>query len=151
MIPEFETYHGVVLRDIIVCCDDVRVKCFDLHGRVNTFLLNSHIGLVIKHSTARLPPWLFTYDERQMDEIERLRNLCTGFWFAHVCGHDGVMSISYDDFRLLNPVDAETTSFIRVDKGRRTQYRVFGTNGELPCKRSRGVGGIVSAVKAFSI
>lgn len=150
MIPEFESYHGIVLRDLVVCCGELSLKCGDTQGRVNTFVLNDQIGLVIKHSTARLPPWLFTYDDNQVEEIEQLRRGCSGFWFAHVCGHDGVMSLSYEEFRSINPTWASTTAFVRVDKGRRTQYRVFGTNGELASKRGRGVGGIVSAIEELS-
>jgi hypothetical protein len=149
MIPEFERYHGVVLRDLVVCCGSIAIKAVDLHGRVNTFMLDDEVGLVIKHSTARLPPWLFTYDDRQLEEIEDTRWSAKAFWFAHVCGQDGVLSISYDEFRAINPVTFETTAFVRVDKGRHTRYRVFGTAGELGAKKSRGVGAIVETLRSL--
>lgn len=149
MIAEFEKFHGVVVRDLVVCCGSLSLKAVDLHGRTNIYKLNDMIGLIIKHSTARLPPWQFTFDVRQIEEIEHMRSGCSEFWFACVCGDNGVMCISYDEFRAVNPASASTTSFLRVDRRRNTRYRVFGTNGELPSKKSAGVGEIVKAVEAL--
>lgn len=148
MIAEFEKFHGVVVRDLVVCSGSLSLRAVDIQGRANVFKLDERIGLLIKHSTARLPPWQFTFDARQIDEIEETRRGCLDFWFACVCGDNGVMCISYDEFRVVNPDWASTTSFLRVDRRRNTRYRVFGTNGELPSKKSAGVAEIVKAIEA---
>jgi hypothetical protein len=150
MISEFETYHGVVLRDIVVCAEDVRIAKHDFGGRVNCFQLDGRLGLCVKHSTARLTPWVFTYNQEQMQEIGRAAEDCEDFWLAHVCGRDGVMVMSLPEFATINPPDSLATKFVRVDKSRNTMYRVFGTGGELPLRKSRGVGALVAALEALS-
>jgi hypothetical protein len=102
--------------------------------------------LCIKHSTSRLTPWVFTYNRMQISEIEQAAEDCHDFWLAHVCGHDGVMTLNLREFAMINPPEARATKFVRVDKGRNTMYRVFGTGGELPSRKRRGVGDLVAAL-----
>jgi hypothetical protein len=147
MISEFEKYHGAVLRGIVVGSGSAQIACCDRGGRTNCFSINGRTGLHIKHSTSRLPPWLFTYNQPQIDELDHVVTQCGALWLAHVCGDDGVMALSYDEFRSINPPDLPTTKFIRVDKSRNTMYRVFGTGGELSRRKDRGVRAIVAAVR----
>lgn len=147
MISEFEKYHGAVLRNIIVECGHAEVASCDVSGRVNCFTIDGRIGLHIKHSTSRLPPWLFTYHDTQIEELDAIAANCTSLWLAHVCANDGIMTISYDEFGEINPPNLRTTKFVRVDKSRNTMYRVFGTGGELGRKKNRGVRSIVQATQ----
>ena len=147
MISEFEKYHGAVLRGIIVECGSAELASCDLKGRVNCFSINGRVGLHIKHSTSRLPPWLFTYNDTQIEELDAVAAGFSSLWLAHVCENDGVMALSYDEFREINPPHLPTTKFVRVDKSRNTMYRVFGTAGELPRRKNRGVNAIVRVVK----
>jgi hypothetical protein len=140
MIGDFEFYHGVAIRELIVSsryplkievCDDIR--------RVNTYRINDTIGIHIKHSSKRLPPWQFTYLEDNLAEIRRLVERCHNVWLIHVCGQDGIVALSYKEFCSVNPQGAETTSFIRVDRDRNTMYRVNGTAGKLARAKRRGL------------
>lgn len=143
MIGEFEQYHGAAIRDLVVGCGvPVRIEASDDVGRVNTFLLNQKIGVHIKHSASRLPPWQFTYNYDNLAEIERLRKRSRNVWLIHICGRDGFVALSYDEFRAINPVDAETTCFVRVDRDRNTMYRVNGTDGKLGRSKRRGLSAI---------
>jgi hypothetical protein len=146
MIHELEKYHGLVLRDIIVCAGQATIAKHDLAGRVNCYKINGHLGLLIKHSTSRLTPWVFSYNRAQMSEVQEAASACETFWLAHVCGGDGIMTLSMSEFSSINPPGGMTTCFVRVDKSRNTMYRVFGTGGELPFKKSRGVGCLVSSL-----
>ena len=143
MIGEFERYHGAAIRDLVVGCGKpVRIEASDDVGRVNTYILNRKIGVYIKHSASRLPPWQFTYGDDNLAEIERLRKRSRSVWLVHVCGQDGFVALTYDEFRSINSVDAETTRFVRVDRDRNTMYRVNGTDGKLGRSKRRGLNAI---------
>lgn len=143
MIGEFERYHGAAIRDLVVGCQKpLRIEAKDDAGRVNTFIINRKIGIYIKHSASRLPPWQFTYGDENMAEIERLRKKCRSVWLIHVCGQDGFVALTLNEFRLINPLDAQTTRFVRVDRDRNTMYRVNGTDGKLGRSKRRGLNAI---------
>lgn len=140
MIGEFERYHGAAIRELIVGSGrPVRIETYDDMGRVNTYRINGAIGVHIKHSAKRLPPWQFTYLEDNLAEIQRLVEQCRSVWLIHVCGQDGIVVLSHSEFCSINPVDAETTSFVRVDRDRNTMYRVNGTGGKLARPKRRGL------------
>ena len=143
MIGEFEQYHGAAIRELIVGAGRViSIETFDDMGRVNTYRINGSIGLHIKHSSKRLPPWQFTYLDDNLEEIQRLATKCGSVWLIHVCGLDGIVALSHSEFCSINPVDAETTSFVRVDRDRNTMYRVNGTGGKLARPKRRGLHGL---------
>jgi hypothetical protein len=139
MISDFERYHGAALRDLIVCAGrPIEIAVCDDAGRVNSYLLDHRVALHIKHSSKRVPPWSFTFNDENIREIERLCYPNVSRWLALVCGQDGVLALSFDEFRTINPAWARATSFVRVDRDKRTMYRVFGTNGRLPAAKARG-------------
>lgn len=140
MIGEFEKYHGAAIRDLVVNSGKlVRIEASVGIGRVNSFILNQKIGIYIKHSASRLPPWQFTYGNDNLAEIERLRESSRSVWLVHICGQDGFAALTYAEFRSINSADAETTSFVRVDRDRNTMYRVNGTDGKLCRSKRRGL------------
>lgn len=97
MIGAFEQYHGAALRELIVCApDSITIKPCDQWGRVNSFLLNHRIGLHIKHSAKRLPPWQFTFNDENVAELAALSKEADQVWIAMVCGQDGTVAISLD-------------------------------------------------------
>lgn len=149
MIHAFEQYHGVVLRELIVAAPgSLSVQANDDMGRVNSYCLNGRVALHIKHSAKRLPPWQFTFNDENMEEIGRLEARGLSLWLALVCGHDGIVALSGSELRQINPTDCGTTCFVRVDRDRRTMYRVFGTAGRLACAKPRGILPIIG--EAFS-
>jgi len=140
MISDFERYHGAALRDLIVCAGrPIEIAVCDDVGRVNSYLLDKRVALHIKHSSKRIPPWSFTFTDENVEELERLGASDVTLWLALVCGPDGVLAISFDEFRTINPTWAKATRFVRVDRDKRTMYRVFGTNGKLPAAKARGI------------
>lgn len=140
MIGEFEKYHGVAIREIIVGARaPIRLEASDDGGRVNTYILNEVLGIHLKHSSKRLPPWQFTYPDENVADIERLANRCRDVWLIHVCGSDGLLALSLNEFWTINPQITETTRFVRVDCDRNTMYRVNGTGNKLTRPKRRGL------------
>lgn len=148
MIGEFERFHGVVLRDLIVRAKfELRFRVLDDAGRVNSFLLDGRVAVHIKHSSKRLAPWLFTFSDDNHDEIERLPSGGRSLWLALVCGIDGVLVLSHTEYRSLTDNPGQASRFIRVDRDRHTQYRVFGNSGLLRSAKPRGVTAIVADLR----
>lgn len=149
MIPDFERYHGAALRDLIVCAGTpLEIAAHDDAGRVNSYLVNRCVALHIKHSSKRTAPWSFTFSEENLTELARLSHCAEATWLALVCGRDGILSLSLEEFHTINPQWAKATSFIRVDRDKRTMYRVFGTNGKLAIAKPRGCYPLVADLRS---
>lgn len=149
MISEFERYHGAAIRELIVVANrPLKIEPYDGMGRMNTYKINDSIGIYIKHSSKRLPPWQFTYLPDNLFEVQRLIERCDSVWLIHVCGQDGVVALSAPEFFGINPRDAGTTSFVRVDRDRNTMYRVNGTGGKLSRPKRRGLHYIFDELQA---
>jgi hypothetical protein len=97
----------------------------------------------IKHSTKRLPPWLFTFAGDEIRELVQLRTSADSLWLILVCGTDGVLSISDSEFSEAVGLSPDSTPFIRVDRDRRSMYRVFGNAGKLRVAKGNGVSPII--------
>lgn len=140
MIGEFERYHGAAIRELIVAAKrPLKIETCDYTGRVNNYRIDDSLGIHIKHSSKRLPPWQFTYLDENVSEIERLAERCNSVWLVHVCGQDGAVALTLSEFWSVNPRDMQTTSFIRVDRERHKMYRINGTGGKLSRPKGRGL------------
>lgn len=145
MIAEYERYHGIVVRDVIVkAAGPLHIEACGVAGRVNSFTLNGYTGLHIKHSAKRLAPWQFTFNSDALSEIDTLVERHPSCWLALVCGLDGVVALTADEFSVLTTAKGEVARYIRVDRDRNTMYRVFGNAGRLGTAKARGVSAIVS-------
>lgn len=139
MSDEYELYHGVALRQIVVSADSsVRIESFPTGGRVNAFVLNETIGLFLKHSSKRLSPWQFTF---QIDQLECLRTLeasCRQSYVVFVCGMDGMLTMAFNDLHGLLSFEESEQAWIRIERKPRSQYNVCGNQREHPRKIATG-------------
>src|SRR5579863_10543944 len=95
MIADFERYHGVALRSLIVAAQcQLTIEKWGEEGRVDSYLLNSKTGVHIKHSAKRLPPWQFSFTDDQLQGLSELRTGSDALWFIFVCGQDGVVALA---------------------------------------------------------
>lgn len=148
MIGEFELYHGAVIRKIILeVSRDVAFVADDQVGRVNCFGIDNSVGLYIKHSSKRLPPWQFTFLPDHIDELGALEECYPTCCISLVCGIDGIASITLDEFWELNERGGATTPFIRVDRARNTVYWINGGRRGKRLGRQRGVQQIVDRIE----
>ena len=73
MIAEYIFYHGALLHELTLNHGGaVTIEPRDNHGRPNTFILNSKVGVYIKHSTKRLSPWTYTFTKEHLSEVQAL-------------------------------------------------------------------------------
>ncbi len=149
MISDYERYHGIVLRELIVKAPaSINIEKRDDIGRVNSFCLNGRTAIHIKHSSKRMPPWQFTFSLDNLGEMDRLESVAPSLWLALICGTDGIVVLSRQEFWLITSTKKDVTRFIRVDRDRRTMYRVFGSSGRIPALKPRGVSAVIE--DAFS-
>jgi hypothetical protein len=139
MIREFEYYHGVALRDMVVCGrpDALSIRLADSRGRLNSYIINDRVGLHIKHRSSRLSPWQFVFGKDTLDELEDLKAESRSAWLGLVCGEDGVLFLPESDFASVNAKKSES-AYLRVDRDKRAMYRVTGSSGRLGKALKRG-------------
>lgn len=147
MIREFEYYHGVAVRDVVICRrpGSVEIRLADRRGRLNSYILDRRVGLHIKHSSARMPPWQFVFALDTLGELESLRGEAEAVWLALVCGEDGVVFLPEGDFFSVNAKGSN--GYLRVERDKRSMYRIYGSAGPLRKAVRRGAAPLVQVLE----
>ena len=139
MITELERYHGVVLRQILVTHgNSVSLGVANLSGRVDAFCIEG-AAFQIKHSSKRLSPWRFGYMPENLEELAELQRIYDPVWVILVCGEDGVVALSLDEFKSIVEIRGGCAAWVRVSRSRNSMYRVGGARGDLPRAKPRGL------------
>ena len=134
MIKEFEFYHGVAFaRMLHVVQKEVAIKPYSPLDNA-AYIVNGSIGVYIKYSAKRLSPWRFSFQQKHRDKIVAMENdLDTVFVFL-VCNDDGVVILTFDEFRqVLNETHAGV-EWISATRNRRQMYSIKGSDGKLSFK-----------------
>jgi len=145
MTPDYQFFHGALIHQIIISAGrEVKIGLRNFSGRPDAFIVEGRIGLLVKHSGARLTPWQFTFTKDQLVELHSLR-LETGVCFvALVCGRDGFVCIRDSDLvGILTPTEGELIS-VRVERRPRKRYGVSSSGNFLDEKLAKGVHEIIS-------
>jgi hypothetical protein len=103
------------------------------------------VAVHIKHSSKRLSPWSFSFSIEQLREFVTLRRQAESVWLVLVCGPDGIVTLSLEEFVSITGSRPGGVASVRVDRGRREMYRVNGNEGELPNAKPRGISSVVRA------
>jgi len=145
MTPEYQFYHGAFLHEVIVAAGcEVRITLRDFHGRPDAFLLNGDVGVLIKHSSARITPWSFTFTKEHVSELCALRQEARVCFVALVCDEDGFVCIRDAELmEIFTPTSADVAS-LRVDRRPRKMYKVSSSGNSLDRKIAKGVQEILS-------
>lgn len=147
MIPEYQFLHGALLHEIITACKrGVSIRELDNSGRVNAFLLDGSVGLLIKHSGARLSPWVFTFTGDNLAELQLLNDAAAECFVGFVCNEDGFVCLSYPQLKSVLNVTPGGTLSIRIERPPRKMYRVSCGGSDLQEKLPSGAEAIVNAI-----
>ncbi|MXV16890.1 hypothetical protein [Hufsiella ginkgonis] len=131
MIKEFEFYHGAVMTRLI-------------HGSKETlsivpypsvsnasYVVNGNTGIYIKHSAKRMSPWRFSFQKEHQSELLQMNTQLAIVFLILVCGDDGIVTLSYNDLKLiLDDVHGEV-EWISASRNPRKEYTVKGSDGQL--------------------
>lgn len=150
MIPEYKLYHGVVLSELIdIATEDIVIGELREEGRLSSYILNRRIGLHVKHSASRLPPWQFTITKSNVLELTELSGVYPYVFIALVCGPDGVAVLSTKEIVSIIDWEATDQGWIRVDRSRKQRYSISGNRGNLSRKKPKGVQEVICALSEF--
>ncbi len=148
MFDDYEFYQGVVLRSIIVNADfSVMVRPFLREGRISAFVINSRIGVFMKHSAKRMSPWRFTFSLEQAADILDLEGKYFDSFVVFICGSDGLVTLDMAALHQIFTFDDVEKAWVAIERRPRSQYGVWGNRAELSNKVSKGTGPIIEAMK----
>jgi hypothetical protein len=145
MTPDYQFFHGAVLHEIIIGAGrEIKIALRHFSGRPDAFVIEGRIGLLIKHSSARITPWQFTFTKDQLTELHALRLETSVCFVALVCGKDGFVCIrDVNLIEILTPTDGDLIS-VRVERRPRKQYGVSSSGNSLNEKLAKGAQEIIS-------
>ena len=129
MISDTTRYHGIVFSEIARKERNILIDQFD--SKSNSSYTINGVGLFIKYSTKRMPPWHFTFIRDHQLEIEQIKSRHNHVVIALVCGTDGVAALSYDELKQVLDHNIEDVERITVRRPPRGKYRISGTDGEM--------------------
>jgi len=132
---EFERYYGIVFTSLFEEVTDVRIK--KISDNDSAYVLNNRLWLYIKHTTARISPWSYSFRTHDFAVIDQLELETTEIAFGLVCGFHGVCLISSQDLKVAGGVFQGDALRITVRTMRGGSWKVSGTAGELSTTRSK--------------
>lgn len=134
MIKEYERYHGVAFNRLVHGAGGpVSIKRYNQISH-SCYVIDDHIGAFIKYSTKRLSPWSFTFKKEHQDEILKMHSMLKSVFIILVCGEDGIVSLSYDELKLLLDDNHDNYEWVGVWRNAREKYKISGTDGKLEFK-----------------
>jgi hypothetical protein len=149
MFDEYEFYQGVVLRDIIVQADaPVMIRPFLREGRISAFVINSRVGVVMKHSAKRMSPWRFTFTLEQASDLLDVEAKYPDLFIVFICGDDGVVTLDVSASHDIVTFDDVETAWVAIERKPRSQYGLRGNRAELSRKVPHGSAVIVETIKS---
>jgi len=149
MFDDYEFYQGVVLRNIIVNSDhSVMLRPFVREGRISAFVINSRIGVFMKHSAKRMSPWRFTFSLEQVSDLLDLEAKYFDSFVVFICGEDGLVTLDVASLHQIFTFDDVEKAWVAIERKPRSQYTVWGNRTELPNKISKGTSLIQETMKS---
>ena len=148
MIPEYKLFHGAVLAELVdVSAYAISFDELSEPGRLTSYLLNEKIGLHIKHSTSRLPPWQFTLTQSNIEECEILASGLTEVYLAFVCHTDGIVVLNFQELKHLFSGNVSDQMWIKISRGRKKWYSVSASASRYVVKKPQGVKEIIDHLR----
>ena len=134
MINEFEFYHGVAFaRMLHVMQKEVAIKPYSPSDNA-AYVVNGTIGIYVKYSTKRLSPWRFSFQQKHRDNIVAMENDLGAAFVLLVCNDDGIVILTFDEFKQVLNETQEGVEWISATRNRRQMYSIKGSDGKLGFK-----------------
>ena len=134
MIAEFKSYHGSALTDLI---DEapfpITLSRPDLSNN-SIYCLNENYALYVKHATAKLTPWSFTFAKKHMLDLREICETYEETFLVLVCGRNCIAVIDTSEIYELLDLEIPRVSWISVYTNHNTSLRIEGADGNLKRK-----------------
>jgi hypothetical protein len=134
MINEFEFYHGVAFAKMLHTTQrELTIRAYSARDNA-AYVVDGSMGVYIKYSSKRLSPWRFSFQRRHRDRINEMNDKLSQVFLLLVCNDDGVVVLTFDEFKqILNETRGET-EWISAARNRRQMYSIKGSDGKLSFK-----------------
>lgn len=134
---------------MVHCLDrPVMVDELDEEGRLSSYILNSDIGLQIKHSTQRLRPWQFTFTNANVLELLDLRDRCSEVYIVFAGSHLGMVCVTLEEMLGIADPGGSGQLWIRIDRPRGKWFSISGAKGKLAAKKPNGLDCMLERLQA---
>ena len=134
MIREYEQYHGAaIVRILHATKERVTIRAFS-KVTSSAYVINDAIGIYIKYSGKRMPPWTFSFKYDHQQEIAKLFATYKKAYLILICHTDGIVTLSYRELKQILDHIHEPTEWIRVTRHKREKYTITGKDGKLNYK-----------------
>ena len=151
MIPEYKLYHGAVLSELVDRCGTtLTIRAYQDASRLLNYIIAGAVGMQVRHATQRLHPWPFTFTDTHTRALAELRLQCKSAFLVLVCHTDGMVCIPVDEARRSLAASTGTQGWLRADRAKGQQYRLYGPAGEFPLRYPSGIAPLVEAVCHFA-
>jgi hypothetical protein len=146
MIADYKLYHGAVLAELVdESTRTVGIRESVEEGRLHSYVLDERIGLHIKHSAARLPPWQFTFTPANGQSLEHLREQFGQVFVVLVCWLDGMVCLSLDELEQITAGARPVQGWVRAERSKNEWYSVSGQQAGL--KKPQGLSGLIDKLE----
>lgn len=135
LTDEFERYYGTVFTCLFDEVPYVRIQ--KLSDNNSAYILNENLGLYIKHATARLSPWNYSFRRNDFSIINEISSKTEEIAIGLVCGFQGVCIISSEDLKSAAGIFESDPLRITIRTMRGGSWKVSGSAGELRTTRSK--------------
>lgn len=134
MLSEFQRYHGVVLTRLVHSSPKaITIRTYSSPSNAS-YIIDGKVGLYVKHSTQRLPPWPFTFQKRHRDEILEMHNQLADVFIVFVCHTDGIVCLRFRELEGIVDMRHADAEWVRISRRRGEMYTVIGKQGRLERK-----------------
>jgi len=148
MIPDYKLYHGAVLAELVDGAKrtlSIRERVEE--GRLGSYVLDDRVGLHIKHSAVRMPPWQFTFTPGNGRELLELRRTVSSVFVVLVCWLDGMVCLSLDELFEILGDEALPQGWVRAERKKNEWYGVSGPRAVLSAKKPQGLAQLIGALE----
>lgn len=135
---DFQHYYGTffigllnAFRDETFCFKEFETKS---RSSYIVSLQDKSVGVYIKYTKKRTTPWQFTFSKEHQDEIVEMNDKLGEVFLILVCGEDGIVLLTFAEFRSALDEMHEAFENITVNRPKRGRYGVSGHNGKLKHK-----------------
>ena len=137
MIADSARYLGCVLSCVVDNSDGPVIIQRIYDGVAGFYMLNDKVPMFIKYTTKRHSPWSFTFTRSHQVQQQTYRDQFGECLMVFVCGQDGIVALSHDNFRNVLNENFESQESVIIKRRHAKMYQISGRDGKLGHKVGR--------------
>jgi len=133
IIHDLEFFHGVALVKVVRSGLFKTIEKFEKNN--SAYLIDREVGLYIKYSKKRMPPWVFTFSKEHIKEVKNMHSIPKKVFIALICNNDGICCLNWEEFcTVISIYGNKYPKWIKASRKKSEKYFVYGSDGRLKYK-----------------